>query len=51
MFLLFALLVPVLGLIWPELSESIVKSMDDSYIAGFLYNNNVLLILVRDFFS
>ena len=50
-FLLFALLVPVLGLIWPELSESIVKSMDDSYIAGFLYNNNVLLILVRDFFS
>lgn len=50
-FLFFALLVPVLGLIWPGLSETIVKSMDDSYIAGFLYNNNVLLILVRDFFS
>lgn len=49
-FLFFALLVPILGLIWPGLSEAIVKSMDDSYIAGFLYNNNVLLILVRDFF-
>lgn len=49
-FLFFAVLVPVLGLIWPGLSEAVVKSMDDSYIAGFLYNNNVLLILVRDFF-
>ena len=50
-FLFFALLVPVLSLIWPGLSETIVSSMDDSRIAGFLYNNNVLLILVRDFFG
>ncbi len=50
-FLFFALLVPILGLLWPGLSETIIKSMDDSYVAGFLYNNNVFLILVRDFFS
>lgn len=50
-FLLFAVLVPILGLVFPGLSEAVIHSMDDSYIAGFLYNNNVLLILVRDFFS
>lgn len=50
-FLLFAVLVPILGLVFPGLSEAVINSMDDSYIAGFLYNNNVLLILVRDFFS
>lgn len=50
-FLVFAVLVPILGLIFPGLSEAVIDSMDDSYIAGFLYNNNVLLVLVRDFFS
>lgn len=50
-FLFFALLVPVLGLLWPELSKTITQAMDDSYMAGFLYDDNVLLILMRDLFS
>lgn len=49
--LFFALLVPVLSLLWPELTDAISASIDDSRIAKLFYNNNVLLILVRDLFS
>ena len=48
-FLFFALLVPVLGLVMPESAETIVKAMETSNIAGYLYNYNFLLIIVRDF--
>lgn len=48
-FLFFALLVPILGLIMPESAEAIIKAMETSNIADYLYNDNFLLIIVRDF--
>ena len=47
----FAVLVPVLSLMVPDLSETISKAMESSYAANILYDDNMLLILVRDFFS
>lgn len=47
----FAVLVPVLSLVSPDLSESAVNAMENSYAASILYDDNMLLILVRDFFS
>lgn len=49
--LFFAVLVPVLGLLWPGLSSAIVEAVDHSSVAKVFYDGNVLLILVRDFFS
>lgn len=49
--LFYAFLVPLLGIMWPALAELIVSAIDDSYVAKLLYDNNMLLILVRDFFS
>jgi hypothetical protein len=49
--LLFALLIPVLGVIWPGVSEWVSQAIDQGQLANLLYNNNVLLILVRDLFS
>lgn len=49
-FVFLALLVPVLCYIFPSASAFITESMDKSNIAGFLYNNNVILILLRDLF-
>lgn len=49
--LFYVVLVPVLGIIWPDFSDLISASIEDSYIAKLLYDNNMLLILVRDFFS
>lgn len=46
----YALLVPVLSLLWPGLSEAITGAIDDAYLAKLLYDENVLLILVRDLF-
>lgn len=48
-FLFFAVLVPVLSLIIPESAETIIKAMETSNTAGYLYNDNFLLIIVRDF--
>ena len=47
-FVLLALLVPVLGLIMPEHCQTVLTWLDESFIAGDLYNNNLLLILFRD---
>ncbi|MGN0659874.1 MAG: CvpA family protein [Emergencia sp.] len=49
--LFFAFLVPVLGTVWPSFSETVVEAMDKSYVAGLIYDDNVLLILLRDLFS
>lgn len=48
--LFYTVLVPVLGVIWPSFAEFAVTSIDDSYTAKLLYDNNMLLILLRDFF-
>lgn len=50
-FIFFALLVPLLGLALPSVSEKIIAAMDTSYIAKYLYNDNALLIILRDFFA
>lgn len=44
-------LIPVLSFIWPDVANFVIKSMDSSEISGLLYDNNVLLIAVRDIFS
>lgn len=49
--LFFALLVPLLSLLWPDLTDAISAAIDDSRIAKLFYDNNVLLILLRDLFS
>lgn len=49
--LLFAFLVPVLCLLPGTLSETLKTAMDQSSVASFLYDDNLLLILVRDLFS
>lgn len=48
-FLILALIVPVAGLIMPEHCQTIMTWLDESFVAGDLYNNNLLLILFRDF--
>lgn len=50
-FIVFALLVPVLSLLPPTASEFIKTAMDQSYVASFIYDDNLLLILIRDLFS
>lgn len=47
-FLFFALLIPVTGLLWPELSQPVAEAMDKSSMSKVLYDDNVLLILLRD---
>ena len=50
-FLFFALLVPVLTLLPGTLSVALKTALDQSYVAAFLYDDNLLLILIRDLFS
>lgn len=47
----FAVLVPILGLLMPEAAEPFIRAIESSDIASVFYNENVLLILIRDFFS
>lgn len=50
-FLCFAVMVPLLSLMPTEVSEPIKTAMDQSYAASAIYDDNLLLILVRDLFS
>jgi len=50
-FLVFAVLVPVLSLLPGTLSVALKTAMDQSYVASFIYDDNLILILVRDLFS
>lgn len=47
----FAVLVPVLGLLFPKSAQPVIHAIELSDIASVFYNENVLLILVRDLFS
>lgn len=49
--ILFALLVPVLTLLPGTLSLAMKTALDQSMIATVLYDDNLLLILLRDLFS
>ena len=48
-FVLFALMVPVMNMFFPEHIEAAMKALETSRFAGDLYNNNLLLLIVRDF--
>lgn len=48
-FVVLALMMPVLNMFSPEKIEFVMKSMENSYFAGDLYENNFLLLIVRDF--
>ena len=50
-FVLFLLLTPFLSLGNPELAEKFSDLLAHSYLAGSLYDNNLLLLVVRDFLS
>ena len=49
-FVFLALIVPVTSLFMPSLSETLMASFAESRIAGSLYDNNLLLLIFRDFF-
>ena len=49
-FVFLALIAPVTALMMPGLSETLMESLAESRIAGSLYDNNILLLLFRDFF-
>ena len=50
-FVLLALLVPVMGMIGGDLTETTLKALDESYFAKDLYDNNLILLIVRDFLA
>lgn len=49
-FVFLALIVPVTSLFMPSLSETLMASFAESRFAGSLYDNNLLLLIFRDFF-
>lgn len=49
--ILFALLVPVLTLLPDTLSTALKTAIDQSMVASVFYDDNLLLILLRDLFS
>ena len=49
-FVFLALIAPVTALFIPGLSDTLMESLAESRIAGSLYDNNILLLLFRDFF-
>ena len=50
-FVFLALLLPIVGLFMPENCQTVLEWLDNSIIAGDLYDNNILLILFRDFLN
>ena len=44
-----ALLFPLVGIFLPSYCDTVAGWMEGSYFAADLYNNNLLLILMRDF--
>lgn len=49
--LFFIVLVPVLSVVWPGMSETVMGLMDVTRLAELLYNDNMILVLIRDLFS
>ena len=47
--LFLALLFPLVGIFLPSYCDTVAGWMEGSYFAADLYNNNLLLILMRDF--
>ncbi len=51
LFVLFACLVPLLSLLPSDVSMAWKTAIDQSFVAAVLYDDNLLLILLRDLFS
>ena len=49
-FAFLALIVPLTSLFMPDLTETLMASFAESKFAGILYDNNILLLIFRDFF-
>ncbi len=50
-YILLALLVPVLNLIDSSALDTVVGWLGSSYIAGDMYDNNLILLIIRDFIA
>lgn len=48
-FAFLALIIPFTSVVAPGLSSELLTSLDESYFAAELYNNNILLVIFRDF--
>ncbi|MCL1808730.1 MAG: CvpA family protein [Clostridiales bacterium] len=48
-FVLLAVMIPVTGLFDAKFTSVIIGWLDSSYFAGTLYDNNILVLIVRDF--
>lgn len=47
-FILLALMVPIASLANPEVMTFLTENLDHSYIASELYNNNLVLLIMKD---
>lgn len=50
-YIFLALLLPAVNLMAPDFTAGVNSSLDNSYIAKTLYDNNLLLILLQNLFS
>ena len=50
-FVFMAVLVPIIAFAEPQTSARLVQELDDSYIAGTLYDNNLLLLIMKGLFE
>jgi len=48
-FAFLALIIPLTSIVAPGLSDNLLTALDESYFASELYNNNILLVIFRDF--
>lgn len=48
-FAFLALIIPVTSVIAPGISTDLLAALDESYFAAEMYNNNILLVIFRDF--
>ena len=50
-FVLLAVMIPVLGLIDSDFVDTTRSWLDNSYFAGTLYDNNIFVLIARDFLT
>ena len=49
-FALLALLMPAVNFVTPENAADVTAALNDSYIAGMLYNNNFIMLFGKGLF-
>jgi len=48
-FILLAVMVPIASLVDPKWAVFLTDRLNSSYIAGILYDNNLIMLIIRDF--